>query len=69
MIGPSDHRVIGSLVKPCTHPRTTVISTWRSGHIICRRRACLDCEERFDTDEKPRIAANGNNLHCRVKTD
>jgi hypothetical protein len=52
----SDDPVIESLAKVCLHVRTTVVSTWRSGHIIMRRRMCLDCKTRFRTEEKRRVA-------------
>jgi transcriptional regulator NrdR family protein len=70
-IGPSVQRAIEpSKNAECQHARTKVVSTWRAGQVISRRRECLACGCRFDTDEKlrePAIAVYGNNLHCHVK--
>jgi hypothetical protein len=67
-IGPSGDRAVE---QKCAHLHITVVATWRSGHIIKRRRLCLDCREKFSTDEKlpfPGLTAtNGDNLHCHVK--
>jgi transcriptional regulator NrdR family protein len=70
-MGPAEDRVIEpSKNVECPHSQTKVVSTWRAGEVISRRRECLLCGHRFDTDEKvrqPTIAANGNNPHCHVK--
>jgi len=61
MMNESGHREIGSLghriieapgKKDCMHLSVAVIATWRSGHVIKRRRKCLVCGERFSTEEK-----------------
>jgi len=35
----------------CVHPALIVLRTWRSGHLIRRRRKCLECGVRFTTSE------------------
>ena len=65
----SEPRVLESLAAVCLHARTTVIRTWRSGHIIMRRRMCVDCKVRFNTEEKAHTATNDKYFHCHVKND
>lgn len=43
-----------STPEACEHRLTRVISTWRAGYVVRRRRVCLDCRERFSTKEKLR---------------
>jgi hypothetical protein len=60
-IGTSDHRAIGTLENSCSHQRITVIHTWRAGHIIRRRRECLDCHATFLTSETLPNRTNAKN--------
>jgi hypothetical protein len=69
VIEPSGDPEIGSSgQQDCIHPALAVIATWRSGHVIKRRRQCLICGERFSTEEKLFTPTNGDNRTSEAKT-
>ena len=68
-VGGVVQRAVGTLKQPCKHLNICVIHTWRSGHVIKRRRRCIDCQTDFSTEERlPYAPANTNAVYLRVKS-